>query len=194
MIRRHPEPLLWMLFSAGGVLSGMLMPVLALLFGVAFPLGWMTPPSHEQLLVVLAVPSSVLAAPGLASSGFTSAGLTPAGLPSVGGTPAGTGSPVVLASAAFGSSDFGCSDFGSSDFGSAGAGSSLISVLGIVIEIGIARSPCFIGMSFASTSKRPSVLNGGVPRWNCGIVIVPDSWQKPSNVDPPTSARLSSVG
>lgn len=56
MIRRHPEPLLWMLFSAGGVLSGMLMPVLALLFGVAFPLGWMTPPSHEQLLVVLGNP------------------------------------------------------------------------------------------------------------------------------------------
>ena len=56
MIRRHPEPLLWMLFSAGGVLSGMLMPVLALLFGVAFPLGWMTPPSHEQLVVVLGNP------------------------------------------------------------------------------------------------------------------------------------------
>ena len=56
MIRRHPEPLLWMLFSAGGVLSGMLMPVLALLFGVAFPLGWLTPPSYEQMLAVLGNP------------------------------------------------------------------------------------------------------------------------------------------
>ena len=44
MIKRHPEPLLWMLFSAGGVLSAMLMPILVLLFGVAFPLGWLTAP------------------------------------------------------------------------------------------------------------------------------------------------------
>ena len=29
MIKRHPEPLLWMLFSAGGVVSAMLMPALA---------------------------------------------------------------------------------------------------------------------------------------------------------------------
>ena len=46
MIRRHPEPLLWMLFSAGGVLSGMLMPILLLVFGVAVPLaGWSLPTS-----------------------------------------------------------------------------------------------------------------------------------------------------
>jgi fumarate reductase subunit D len=49
MIKRHPEPLLWMLFSAGGVVSALLMPVLVALFGVAFPLGWIAPPSHEHL-------------------------------------------------------------------------------------------------------------------------------------------------
>ena len=49
MIKRHPEPLLWMLFSAGGMLSGMLMPVLLLMFGIAFPLGWVTPPTYEQI-------------------------------------------------------------------------------------------------------------------------------------------------
>ena len=56
MIKRHPEPLLWMLFSAGGVLSGMLMPILVLLFGVAIPLGWLEAPSHGQLLQVLGNP------------------------------------------------------------------------------------------------------------------------------------------
>ena len=53
MIKRQAEPLLWMLFSAGGVMSAVLMPILVLLFGVAFPLGWAAPPSHEHLLAVL---------------------------------------------------------------------------------------------------------------------------------------------
>jgi len=61
MIKRHPEPLLWMLFSAGGVISGMLMPILVLLFGIAFPLAWLTPPSHEQMLAVLGNPLTRLA-------------------------------------------------------------------------------------------------------------------------------------
>ena len=61
MIKRHPEPLLWMLFSAGGVLSGMLMPILVLLFGIVFPLAWLTAPSHEQMLAVLGNPVSRLA-------------------------------------------------------------------------------------------------------------------------------------
>lgn len=65
MITRNPEPLLWMLFSAGGVLSGMLMPILVLLFGVAFPLGWLTAPSHEQMLVVMGNPLTRLALFGL---------------------------------------------------------------------------------------------------------------------------------
>lgn len=56
MIKRHPEPLLWMLFSAGGVLSAMLMPVLVFLFGIAFPLGWLTPPSYDQLRRVTSNP------------------------------------------------------------------------------------------------------------------------------------------
>src|SRR6202158_5811409 len=53
MARRPIEPMLWMLFSAGGVLSAMLMPILVLLFGVAFPLGWIAPPDHAHMLVVL---------------------------------------------------------------------------------------------------------------------------------------------
>jgi fumarate reductase subunit D len=56
MIRRHPEPLLWMLFSAGGVLSGMLIPVLVFLFGLAIPLGWLPAPARAQLLASLGQP------------------------------------------------------------------------------------------------------------------------------------------
>ena len=49
MVKRTLEPLLWMLFSAGGVASALLMPSLLFLFGVAFPLGWIAPPGYEHL-------------------------------------------------------------------------------------------------------------------------------------------------
>jgi len=60
MIKRHPEPLLWMLFSAGGVMSGMLMPALLFLFGIAFPLGWLQPPAYEKMRAILANPIAAL--------------------------------------------------------------------------------------------------------------------------------------
>ena len=56
MAKRTIEPLLWLLFSAGGVLAALLIPVLLFLFGLAFPLGWLAPPSHEHLLAVLRHP------------------------------------------------------------------------------------------------------------------------------------------
>ena len=48
MVKRHPEPFLWLLFSAGGVMSAMLMPILLLLFGIAVPLRWMTAPEPRS--------------------------------------------------------------------------------------------------------------------------------------------------
>jgi fumarate reductase subunit D len=55
--RRRPlEPLLWMLFSAGGMASAMLMPALVLLFGLAFPLGWLAPPDYEYLRSIVLHP------------------------------------------------------------------------------------------------------------------------------------------
>src|SRR5215217_9371179 len=57
MIRRHPEPFLWVLFSAGGVVSGMLMPMLVLAVGIAIPLGWVPAPSHTQMLATLGNPA-----------------------------------------------------------------------------------------------------------------------------------------
>jgi len=53
---RSTEPFLWLAFSAGGVLAALLIPSLLFLFGVAFPLGWLHPPAHAQLLTVLGHP------------------------------------------------------------------------------------------------------------------------------------------
>lgn len=53
MPRPSIEPLLWMLFSAGGALAALVLPILALLFGVAFPLGWAAPPDRTELLALI---------------------------------------------------------------------------------------------------------------------------------------------
>jgi fumarate reductase subunit D len=56
VVRRQLEPFLWVLFSAGGVLAALFMPVLVVLFGLAFPLQWVAPPSHADLLAAIASP------------------------------------------------------------------------------------------------------------------------------------------
>jgi fumarate reductase subunit D len=56
MAKRSPEPLLWLLFSAGGVLAALLLPILALLFGILFPLHVLAAPSRAGLLAVLGHP------------------------------------------------------------------------------------------------------------------------------------------
>ena len=52
MGRRSNEPFLWMLFSAGGVVAAMVIPVHLILFGVAFPLGWLDAPSYQSLVTL----------------------------------------------------------------------------------------------------------------------------------------------
>jgi fumarate reductase subunit D len=54
--RRRVEPIVWLMFSGGGVLAAVLLPSLALLFGLAFPLGWLDPPEHERLRAVVGHP------------------------------------------------------------------------------------------------------------------------------------------
>jgi len=49
------EPLLWTLFSAGGVVAAIALPIHLLLFGLAVPLGWVDP-AHGHLLAVLRHP------------------------------------------------------------------------------------------------------------------------------------------
>jgi fumarate reductase subunit D len=53
MAKRRLEPMLWLMFSAGGVLAALFIPALLLLFGLVFPLGLVKPPSHEALLGLL---------------------------------------------------------------------------------------------------------------------------------------------
>jgi len=54
--RRSLEPLLWLLFSAGGVFAALFIPATLFLFGLAFPLGWIQPPTHIHVLGVLGHP------------------------------------------------------------------------------------------------------------------------------------------
>ena len=56
MVKRRSEPLLWLLFSAGGVLSAIFLPVLVFLFALAIPLGQLAEPSRERVLGVLGHP------------------------------------------------------------------------------------------------------------------------------------------
>lgn len=56
MIKRSPEPFMWLLFSAGGVLTAMLVPILLLLFGVLVPREWVALPDYTHLLAALRYP------------------------------------------------------------------------------------------------------------------------------------------
>jgi fumarate reductase subunit D len=60
MDRRSNEPFLWLLFSAGGMVAALFVPALLFLFGVAFPLGWISAPSHHDLLALARNPLTLL--------------------------------------------------------------------------------------------------------------------------------------
>jgi fumarate reductase subunit D len=52
MNKRHFEPIVWLLFSAGGVAAAVFLPVLVVLFGLAIPLGLLQPDySHLHAVV-----------------------------------------------------------------------------------------------------------------------------------------------
>ena len=67
MAKRSNEPLLWSLFSSGGMIAALLLPILLLLFGLAFPLGWLNAPSHASLLALVRHPLTRLMLFGLCS-------------------------------------------------------------------------------------------------------------------------------
>ena len=50
------EAAAWLMFSAGGMVTALLVPVLVLLFGVLFPLGLLAPPDHAGLAALLGHP------------------------------------------------------------------------------------------------------------------------------------------
>jgi fumarate reductase subunit D len=61
MRKRSNEPVLWVLFSAGGVVAAFLIPVLLFLLFIVFPLGWITPPSYKGLFELVRLPITRLA-------------------------------------------------------------------------------------------------------------------------------------
>ena len=58
-------PFIWLAFSGGGVMAAIFMPILAFLFALAFPLGWIDPPTHGQLLAVVGHPLTFLVLLGI---------------------------------------------------------------------------------------------------------------------------------
>ncbi len=50
------EGFLWLLFSAGGVVAAILIPIQLFLFGLAFPLGWLPQPSYDHLVYLMSSP------------------------------------------------------------------------------------------------------------------------------------------
>jgi fumarate reductase subunit D len=60
MARRSLTPLPWLLFSAGGVMAALFLPMLMLLLGLALPLGWVSEPSYEELRALLRNPLTLL--------------------------------------------------------------------------------------------------------------------------------------
>jgi fumarate reductase subunit D len=64
MARRPVEPILWLLFSAGGVASAVFLPALVVLLALAVPLGWLTP-DHGRLLGLLGNPLVALVLAGV---------------------------------------------------------------------------------------------------------------------------------
>ena len=65
MSKKSGEPLIWLLFSAGGVMAAIFLPVLAFLFAFAIPLGWIDVPSVGHLRGVLATPVAFVGLLGL---------------------------------------------------------------------------------------------------------------------------------
>lgn len=60
MTKRRVEPILWLMFSGGGALTAMSLPILVLLFGLAIPMGWVSRPGHEHMLAVAGHPLTML--------------------------------------------------------------------------------------------------------------------------------------
>ena len=58
-------PFVWLTFSGGGVIAAVFLPVLALLFAFAIPLGWIDVPSYAHVDAVLSNPITKLVLIGL---------------------------------------------------------------------------------------------------------------------------------
>lgn len=64
MTKPRIEPLVWLMFSGGGVMAAVLLPVLVFLFALAAPLGWIDP-DHGHLAAVVGHPLTLLVLLGM---------------------------------------------------------------------------------------------------------------------------------
>ncbi|HEY7043865.1 MAG TPA: fumarate reductase subunit D, partial [Nocardioidaceae bacterium] len=64
-MRTRVEPFVWLLFSGGGVLAAVFLPMLAFLFGLAYPLGLLDWPERDHLNAVVSNPLTILVLLGL---------------------------------------------------------------------------------------------------------------------------------
>lgn len=65
MTRPRVEPFVWLMFSGGGVMAALFLPILAGLFAFAIPFGWVDAPSHAHLVAVIGHPLTKLALFGM---------------------------------------------------------------------------------------------------------------------------------
>jgi fumarate reductase subunit D len=65
MAKRRAEPLVWLLFTSGGLAAALLLPVLLVLFGVVFLAGGVPPPAQAHLLSVARNPLTRIVLLGL---------------------------------------------------------------------------------------------------------------------------------
>jgi fumarate reductase subunit D len=65
MTKRRVEPFVWLMFSGGGVVAAVFLPVLAFLFALAYPLGWLAAPDQGHLHAVVGNPLTVLVLLGM---------------------------------------------------------------------------------------------------------------------------------
>ena len=56
MVNKETEPIFWTLFSAGGVVAALFLPVQLFIFGLGVPLGWMHSPGQSALSQLLHSP------------------------------------------------------------------------------------------------------------------------------------------
>ena len=70
MAKRRAEPLVWLLFTSGGLVAALLLPVLLLLFGLVFPMGWASAPAQAHLLAVVRNPFTRIVLLGLCVLAF----------------------------------------------------------------------------------------------------------------------------
>ena len=70
MVRRSREPILWAMFSGGGMMAALLLPATVAVLWIAAPLGWVEVPSYEGLRSLFLHPIGRLALFALATLSF----------------------------------------------------------------------------------------------------------------------------